>query len=130
MGYSAPYDNWKISKTDSRGDFTQNESYTRDQLLRQDFALETNRVNRGPYENTRRYNATTSEQMPQYYGNTDRYGWNDWVRRTKSDSSNLAQGLNESYQDPTPGSEYQSQYFSRRGTAPGGCSSCRRPRRF
>lgn len=130
MGYSAPYDNWKISKTDSRGDFTQNESYTRDQLLRQDFALETNRVNRGPYENTRRYNATTSEQMPQYYGNTDRYGWNDWVRRTKSDSSNLAQGLNESYQDSAPGSEYQSRYFSRRGTAPGGCSSCRRPRRF
>ena len=130
MGYSAPYDNWKISKTDSRGDFTQNESYTRDQLLRQDFTLETNRVNRGPYENTRRYNATTSEQMPQYYGNTDRYGWNDWVRRTKSDSSNLAQGLNESYQDPAPGSEYQSRYFSRRGTAPGGCSSCRRPRRF
>lgn len=130
MGYSAPYDNWKISKTDSRGDFTQNESYVRDQLMRTDFALETNRVNRGPYENTRRYNATTSEQMPQYYGNTDRYGWNDWVRQQKIKTSELAQGLNESYSEPAPGSEYNSRYYNRRGTAPGGCSSCRRPRKY
>lgn len=130
MGYSAPYENWKNSKTDHRGNFTQNESFTRDQLMRPDFSLETNRVNRGPYENTRRFNSTNSEQMSQYYGNSDRYGWNEWIKQQKLKSSELAQGLNESYSQPVPGSEYNSKYYLRKGTEPGGCSSCRRPRKF
>jgi hypothetical protein len=125
--YAAPYENWQESKTDSRGDFTQNESFARDQLSRLDFSLTNNRVNRGPYENTRRNIASNMPQNPQYFGNTDRYGWSDWVRNRTQQQSNLAPSLNEHKDLPAPGSEYNSSYYRRPGTSPG-CSTCRRHR--
>lgn len=128
MYSQSPYESWEQSKVDHRGDFTQNESYTRDQLSQQDYALHNNRVNRGPYENTRRVIATDMPQTPQYYGNTDRYGWADWVRNRTSQPSQLAPGLNEHGETRAPGADFQSNYFVRRGTAPGGCGSCRRHR--
>lgn len=123
----SPYESWAESKVDARGDLTQIHSLTIDTLSQYDYALTNNRVNRGPYENNRRAVADQLLQEPHYMGNTDRYGWADWVRTRTATTSNLAPDLKEHGETPAPGAELNSTYFKRKGTAPG-CNSCRRNR--
>lgn len=123
----SPYQDWLKSQTDYRAPITQNEDYTRDRLNRSDFAVESNRVNlEGDYYYSRRSVAEAADLIPHYYGNMDRFGWEDWLRAREQEKSNLAPKLNEE-NDRTVGGTYLQTTNKVQHRS---CRTCSRPRKY
>lgn len=121
----SPYDSWLESRTDYRGKFSQNEDYVRDKLGSDAFLLDNNRVNIGSYYNTRRALADATPSVPHFYGNMDRYGWEEWLKSREKLNSVLAPNLKEE-SDRTVGGTYLNTKNKIQDRA---CSVCSRPRR-
>lgn len=120
---STPYEDWLVSQEDYRAPFTQNEDFVRDVLGGADYALSSNRVNLGAYYNTRRALAEQAPELPHYYGNMDRFGWQDWLK-SREESAAIYGDLREVSDVTVKGTrlETTSRVQHRH------CSTCARPR--
>lgn len=121
----SPYESWLESQNDHRVKFTQNEDYVRDKLGSDEFLLTNNRVNLGGGDyNTRRLIAESTPLVPHYYGNMDRFGWEEWLKNRDKITSNLAPNLKEE-NDRGTGGTYLDTTSKVQHRA---CSTCSRPR--
>jgi hypothetical protein len=100
-----PFLEWENGKEnrDYRSSETQSSSLTRQMLRQEEYLRVSNRVNPGPYRNTRAKNAP--DQEPHNTCNEDIWGWQKWTERDEnltqsSVSSNL---LEEGLKGDIPG---------------------------
>jgi hypothetical protein len=92
-----PYEQWESLKAsaDYRSTDTQITSLVRQQLSQPEYLRTSNRVNQGPYRNTRARVADANPQIPHPVGSEDMWGWQRWTQidATQLQESNLAEGL-------------------------------------
>lgn len=106
-----PYREWQRGRLvgDYRNTDTQVTSLVRQQLSQSEYLRSSNRVNPGPYRNTRVEIAEQADIIPHVFGSEDMWGWQSWTYSTTDNfiTSSLASSLLELDGSTVPGSSYR-----------------------
>lgn len=85
---SSPFEDWQRirASSDYRSRQTQASILTKKILKSPEYLFTVNRVNPGPWRNSRASVADSKVQVPHNISNEDRWGWHQWMRENISDS--------------------------------------------